>query len=231
LFERLQSKYSSECMVRYTWIVFGAVACGTATATVLGGTSPWGMSLTVIMLAGALAATAVARLMRQPTESPIKKARLERQQLEQERFDHDLVARVHELVTEREIDWLRHEDFDGAWRDTPVSSLRNLKRSDALASARFADDLGEAVARLAGAINGFLDYYELNTRPDDLLTGTDWREVGPSTTAGERPDGLQPPNRVQEHLVERAAAVTRAYDSLPSLQPAAKHPAAGRTRA
>lgn len=219
-------------MVPYTWIVFGAVACGTATATALDGTSSWAGYLTLTTLAVALAATVVARLKRRPIESPTDKSRLTRQRLEQEQFDNDLLSRVHEVVGEREIDWLRRQEFEGAWRDTPVSSLRNLKRLDALGGAPFADDLRDAVARLTAATNTFLDYYELNTRPDALLTGTDWHEIGPSTRAGERPGGQQqqPTDSVQKHLVECAAAVTRAYDTLPSLPSHARDLVTGRPR-
>jgi hypothetical protein len=218
-------------MVRYAWIVFGAVACGTAIASVFGGMSSFGALLTLATLAVALAATAGGWLKPQPRESPIDTARLERQRLEQERFANDVLARVDELVTKREIDWLSREDFVGAWRDTPVSSLRNLKRLDALGSAYFADDQGEAVARLLAATNGFLNYYDVNTRPDALLTGTEWREIGRSTAAKELPDEQQQPaDSVREHLVERAAAVTRAYDTLLELQSGAQHPEPGRAR-
>jgi hypothetical protein len=231
LFERLQPKYPSLFMVRYAWIVFGAVACGTATASVFGGMSSFGGLLTLATLAVALAATAAAWLKPQPRESPIDLARLERQRLEQEQFATDLLARVDELVTKREIDWLSREDFVGAWRDTPVSSLRKLKRLDALGSVHLADGQGEAVARLVAAANRFLDYYDLNTRPDALLTGTEWREIGRGE-ARERPDEQQQPaDGIREHLVEHASAVTRAYDTLLELQADARHPEPRRARA
>ena len=217
-------------MLRYTWIVFGAVACGTATAAAFGGVSSFGVVLTLATLGVALVATALALIKRQPHDTPVDTARLERQRVEQERFDQDLLARVHELVSELEIDWLRRKDFDGPWRDTPISSLRNFKDLDGLVGAPFGGDLGEAVARLIVAINMFVDYYEINTRPDALLTGTEWREIGPNPAARERPDAQEPADSIRKHLVERAAQITRAYDALVDIQSRALYPVPGRTR-
>jgi hypothetical protein len=218
-------------MVRYAWFIFCAVACGAVTASIFGGLSSFGIVLMLATLVIALAATAGAKLKRPPSEYPIDTARLERQRIEHERFANDLLANVNELVTTREIDWLRREDFVGAWRDTPIASLRNLKSLEGLRGAPFGDDVGEAVARLVAANNGFLAYYEIHTRPDALLTGTEWREIGRSIEAGEQADEQQQPaDSVREHLVERAAAVTRAYDTLLGLQSPAPRAEPRRTR-
>ncbi len=201
-------------MIRYTWIVFGAVACGTAIAIGLGGMSPVGVAPAVTTLAIALVATVVSRSKRPSRGSRLDSAKVAEQQLQRQRFDHDLVARVRELVSERDIVWLRREDFDGAWRDNPVSSLRHLNRVDAVGSAPYAAELREAMARLVAANNRFLDYYEQNTRPDLLIAGSDWREIDLNAADGRGEGHEQSASTVQEHLVERAGAVTRAYDSL-----------------
>lgn len=205
-------------MVRYAWIVFGAVACGTAIAASVGGSSTWGMALVLFTLAAAVAASAVAQ-SRRPTHGPmVDRVRLERQRLEQERFDHDLLARVLEVVGERAIDWLRHEDFDGAWRDNQISPLRDLEHLEAIENAPFAGDLGDALIELIDAIQRFLEYYELNTRPDSLLTGTDWREIVPLPAAKEATfDRARPSVDIPRDLVELAATVARAYDFLSEL--------------
>lgn len=203
-------------MVRHAWVGFGAVAFGAAIAMLLGGRSLVGAVLTAATLVVALIATAASRLKQRQNAAPIDHVRIERQQLEQERFDDDLRARLREVVGERDIDWLGRQDFDVAWRETPVLALRHLTNCDAFAQAPFGDELRQAVASLEFATMRFLEFYERNTRSDSLLAGTDWREVGSITTE----DGAE--DAVPAQLVELAAAVVAAHN-------ACLHPA-GRAR-
>ena len=207
-------------MVKHAWVVFGAVASGVAIATVLEGTSSWGALAVLATLAITLATTVAVRLMRQPAASSIRFARTERQRREQERFDHDLVARVHEIVSDRTIDWLGLQDFGSKWREAPLAPLRELRCVDAVASAPFGDDLEDAIACLYVAAGVFLDFYDVNTRPDALVIGSEWRELGPRAGTGapaavETPDVL---SGVRAQLVERAAAVTYAWGVLVAVE-------------
>lgn len=212
-------------MVRSAWIVFGASACGAATATFLGGASAWGLFLTLGTLVVALGATVLSRLGRSSTDAPIDHERLTRQRLAHEQFDDNLVAQIRATAGEREIDWLSRQDFESTWRDTPVTSLRSLRHLDGLAAGPFEDELRHLVERLDATNTAFLDYYETKTQPDSLLTETEWREIASGST------DVESRHRVQGCLVSLASAVVGAHSDLFEFQSRTRRPSPSRRTA
>jgi hypothetical protein len=197
-------------MVRYLWVVFGAIAGGVAIATVLGGSSRFGNLAVLIALLPALSLTLLVRLRHTSVVAPVDLARLERQRLEREYLDNERLVRIRQLVSDRTIDWLQAQDFATTWRDTPLASLRELRQFDGVRGPLVRDDSGDAIVSLHVATSSFLDFYDLNTRPDPLLVGSDWREMGsPAGDGTESPEAL---GAAQAQLMARATAFLRAWD-------------------
>ena len=101
-----------------------------------------------------------------------------------------------------------------------LEPLRQLRSVDAFAIAPFDADLADAMADFYMATEAFVDFYDLNTRPEALVVGSEWRELRPHAENGAttRVETLDVMHGVRAQLAERAAAVTHAWDVLAAIE-------------
>jgi hypothetical protein len=126
------------------------------------------------------------------------------------------VDRIRTSLSERQLRWLRTNEYVSPWLDKnvePVVRLRALLLGHGNASTAPAFG-GSGVEPLAEAVDRFVEFYASNTFPDPVLAGEDWRffEWEPS------PTGLGPPEQslwyVQAgQLRKLSLEVADAYDA------------------
>jgi hypothetical protein len=151
-------------------------------------------------------------------------------------LDADDVFGLHEIVKNRTVEWLEAQDFDSPWQDKPLQPLRKLCEIDPIAGALGYSGLQVAVENFVTASAAFLDAYDRNTRPDELMVDGAWREVGPPAPRGET-QARDVADGIRAQLVGRAADTIEAWDVVLAIEAQTKqrtsiprHPWSGSTK-
>ncbi len=196
------------------WAAVGAVACGILIASLPEGrVSRWAQIALLVALLVGLAATIVGLLSRRRSWPEQREEPIPADPVQMEN-DRAIANRFGELVSEREMEWLRIETFDGPWRDDRVARLRWLVLFAGTNQGVFDTELAAVVNELTEAARAFLRIYDANTMPDPLTRGAIWRIIGWPGADGEpyvlaEEDLLD----IRARLKEAATAVCARYDA------------------
>ncbi len=212
-------------MLWKVWAAVGAIVCGVGVATFLGeGTPPEAKLILVAALVVGVVTTAVRRTTRgRHRPKGDSGPRRKREKIQDDHQDvalveegnREIIGRVHGLVRESEIDWLRTETFDASWRDDQVEPFRELALFDADRSGIADPALKAAVDRLTLAASAFIHVYEGSTTADPIMPNATWRVVG-DPGAVDEPDVLVETDRVgpRNQLRDAAAEICASYVAL-----------------
>ncbi len=202
-------------MLWKVWAAVGAIVCGVGVATFLGDGVP---SQAKLILVAALTVGVVMTIVGRSTTGvrrpkPERRSRWEGDPAPRDGDDmvlvdegnRELIDRMHGLVRESDVDWLRTETFDSSWRDDQVEPFRKLALFDAGRSGSVDPALKAAADRLTRAARAFVGLYEGNTTADPIMPDATWRVVGQPGVTDEA-DVLVETDRIGERSGLRAAA-------------------------
>ena len=180
-----ESSYGSIILLWRIWGAVIAVVCGVAISTLAGGqASAWASAVLLAALVVGVGVTAFvllqthlrARTLERSPRTPIPESEplTKRQAFSDRAILEELVNRTGE----RDVDWLRFEEFSGLWRDDRTEGFRALAESDASRSGIFDPHLAEAAGRLTNAARAFFDVYDGETVADPIMPDGSWRMIG-----------------------------------------------------
>lgn len=137
------------------------------------------------------------------------------------RRQHDarIVAEIRELITRRNIEWLRTWDFGGGWAAASLGPFFQLDNLNDVEHRPIDAELSVALRQLFDATDDFTNRVAENSFSEANLAGEPWRNVGWSS--GEA-DGLEGDERriweTRRDLLNAAAdPVVDAYDEFVDL--------------
>ncbi len=120
----------------------------------------------------------IARVEPRPQESvhPPARSVTVRNHLSPTKADWAVVDDVCAALGNRQIEWLRSNDFLAPWLGSRMRSALDLEPSlTGLATSPLPDELRASVLALVDAIEELSRYHTEETRPDPLVPGEEWR--------------------------------------------------------
>ena len=197
-----------------------SVLCALTLSFAVGGAPSWTGDATVVVLvaAGVIILFPYVRGHRRPTRTRFAGGP-EVSRDTATAHDSQVLSEIVDILTPKDIEWLRGETFDSQWRSARIVPFRALldRARRANAFELYHSGIDAAVLTLLEAVAAFLALYEEATDTEHLTAGDIWREVRGAATVEHSPSEKAAFERRCARLRKRAADTVEAYDRLGTL--------------
>jgi hypothetical protein len=222
-----------------TWAAVGALAIGLLIPTLSGGdsfqrTAPLLLAAVLAGVAATFVGLAGGRRELRPQGLPAADAY---RPAESEVSDQAILKEIDRLISERDVEWLRREDFADSWQADHCSQLREVALLEVGQHAIADPELRRGVSHLADAAGVFSHIHVRDTIVDPIMLDPSWRTIGRIGPDGEAETlAGQERRTVQEQLRAAADDVCDGIDEIrlrtgTYVQPPSPQMTAGRLRA
>ena len=99
--------------------------------------------------------------------------------------DSEILGEFVSTLGERNVDWLRFEQFSDFWLDSHTAGLRAIAEFDGRRSGLFDQNMAVAAGELTRAVRAFFDVYDTETVSDSIMRDESWRTIGRAEADGE----------------------------------------------